>query len=259
MFEDDTSGCHSPTVSCRPAVTFNCQRPASLSPPRPLTVFVGKRPMKSLQNDDCDRKQRSPAGRSYVPSFHGNDAGCFVGFVFLNWRVATLCAPHKGHLGDSMPVGLSPCLTRLVRITVVFKASAVTAIVHKHTRPGDAGCIKMIECSCCWESLQKQPDTNLPHAKRTAVPSSTASASSCHMSCQPGHLAGRGRVSAYDRCLPLTSAAAWGHDRWMGTRSLSSTLTRARRMSPLPREADRRCFGVLASAPRFKAARLRAP
>lgn len=57
MFEDDASGCHSLTVSCAP-VTFNSL--ASLCLPTPvLTVCLCvKRPMKSLQNDDCDRKQQ---------------------------------------------------------------------------------------------------------------------------------------------------------------------------------------------------------
>lgn len=60
MFEDDTSGCHSPTVSCGPRY-LQLSAAASLSV-RPLTVFVAERPMKSLQNDDCDRKRRSHAG-----------------------------------------------------------------------------------------------------------------------------------------------------------------------------------------------------
>lgn len=60
---------------------------------------------------------------------------------------------HKGHHGESMPISLLPFLTRLMRITVVSKASAITVIVRT---PDDAGDVMMIECSCCWESLQKQ-------------------------------------------------------------------------------------------------------
>lgn len=60
MFEDDTSECHSMTVSCGPRY-LQLSPAASLSA-HPLTVFVVKRPMKSLQNDDCDRKRRSHAG-----------------------------------------------------------------------------------------------------------------------------------------------------------------------------------------------------
>lgn len=68
-----------------------------------------------------------------------------------------------------------------------------------------------------------------------AAPFSTTPASSCHTSCQLQHLAARGQANAYDRCIPLTSTAAWGYDRWMWTWSLSEILTRA---SPLSRESD---------------------
>lgn len=97
-------------------------------------------------------------------------------WVFFELAGGHFVRAHEGHLRESMPISLLPFLTRLMRITVVFRASAITAIVHT---PNDGRCNEDGV-----QLLLGIPPKAVRYKFTTCQerePSSTASASSCHV------------------------------------------------------------------------------